>query len=71
MTLQRLGLSAPTRGKGAALAAASLFALTPLAGTALAQEVKIAVIGGIVFGLAGCAVQGVMIAGLVISYTQR
>jgi branched-chain amino acid transport system substrate-binding protein len=47
MKLQRLGLIAPAGGKGAALAAASLFALTAMAGTALAQEVKIGVVGGI------------------------
>src|SRR5690606_41299794 len=47
MKLHILGLTAPAGGKGTALAAASLVALTAMAGTALAQEVKIGVVGGI------------------------
>src|SRR3546814_20653376 len=39
--------TAPAGGKVAAVAVASLFAATALAGSALAQEVKIGLVGGI------------------------
>jgi len=47
MSVSTRSLAAPTGGKLATLGALSLFAMTTLAGTALAQEVKIGLVGGI------------------------
>src|SRR3546814_20395047 len=47
MTLSSLKLSAATGKRAAVLAATSLLAATALAGAALAQEVKIGIVGGI------------------------
>src|SRR3546814_5787839 len=47
MTLSSLTLSAATGKRAAVLAATSLLAATALAGAALAQEVKIGIVGGI------------------------
>src|SRR3546814_16644630 len=47
MTVSALKLSAATGKKAAGVAATSLFAAAALAGSALAQEVKIGLVGGI------------------------